>query len=362
MAAWPIIDIAMENQPAMHHYDRFPDFWHRHATRDATQYQFWVFGYPLLLTTNSPALVAACADWVTRFSETAPRPTELPMQVRLFVRDQTAAVAPAMAWEGFNLEGRSPFTYDAYRETIFISAAQHGSVQADLARQEATGFVSAALARNRALVSKFVFGTLLYNLLTRRAGLVQWHAVAVTREDAVILLIGHDHSGKSTTALGLLHAGYQLLADGLVYTALHDDAVEVLASPTRELRVRRGAFQFFPELAAAAEPLNTWEGEKYRIDLGRVWPQAVTTASRHTTRLLPLFVSVAHHPETQVIPLTPAAALDLAIPALGWWDAPAFLDAVMQAAQALLTRSPSFQLKTGSDMPGLVDAIVGLGY
>lgn len=352
----------MDNQPVMHHYDRFPDFWHRRATHEATQHQFWVFGYPLLLTTNSPVLAAACADWVARFSETAPRPTELPMQIRLFVRDHTAEVTPATAWDDFNLEGHSPFTYDAYRETISISAAQHGSVQADLARQEATGFVSPALARNRGLVSKFVFGTLLYNLLTRRAGLVQWHAVAVTRGDAVILLIGHDHSGKSTTALSLLYAGYQLLADGLVYTALHDDSVEVLASPIRELRVRRGAFQFFPALAAAAEPLNTWEGEKYRIDLGQVWPQAVATASRRTARLLPLFVSVAHHPETQVIPLTPTAALDLAIPALGWWDAPAFLDAVTQAAQALLTRCPSFQLRTGSDMPRLVETILGLGY
>lgn len=335
-------------------YDRFPDFWQRRVTNGAGQHPFRVFGYPLVLTTNSPALVAACADWVGRFSETAPRPVETPMHIRLFVRaDGTSQTA----WEGFNLEGRSPFTYDAYAESISISAGAHGHVLADLARQEATGFVSSALARNQPLVSKFLFGTLLYNLLTRRTGLVQWHAVALTQRDIAILLIGHDHSGKSTTALSLLHAGYQLLADGLVYTALHDDAVEVLASPTRELRVRPGAFAFFPELAAAAEPLNTWEGAKYRIDLGRLWPQAVCLGSLRTNRLLPLFVSVAHQAETRLTALAPAEALDLAVPALGWWDAAPFLDKILHAAQALLTRYPAYRLDAGSDMHGLVLAV-----
>lgn len=344
----------------MHHrYDRFPDFWQRRVTSDASQHRFWVFGYPLILTTNSPELAAACADWVTRFSETVPRAAEAPMQIRLFVR---AGAVAQMAWEDHNLEGRSPFTYDAYGETISISAGAHGHVLADLARQEATGFVSPALARNGPLVSKFFFGTLLYNLLTRRPGLVQWHAVALTRDDAVILLIGHDHSGKSTTALALLHAGYQLLADGLVYTALHDDAVEVLASPIRELRVRRGAFDFFPELAAAAEPLNTWEGEKFRIDLARVWPQAVRTGSRRTTRLLPLFVSVAYRPETQLVPLAPPAALDLAVPALGWWDAAPFLETIVHSAEALLTRYPAHRLDAGSDMAELVKTILDFGF
>lgn len=347
----------------MHHrYDRFPDFWQRRVTSDASQHRFWVFGYPLDLTTNSPALVAACADWVGRFSENAPRPAETPMNIRLFVRPAAFEEVSQTAWEGFDVEGRSPFTYDAYGETISISAGAHGHVLADLARQEATGFVTPALARNRPLVSKFFFGTLLYNLLTRRAGLVQWHAVALTHGDAVILLIGHDHSGKSTTALSLLHAGYQLLADGLVYTALHDDAVEILGSPTRELRVRRGAFAFFPELAAAAEPLNTWEGEKYRIDLARVWPQAVTTSSRRTTRLLPLFVSVAYQPETQLTPLASPAALDLAIPALGWWDAPPFLETIVHAAGALLERYPAYRLDAGSDMAGLVKTVLDFGF
>lgn len=339
-------------------YDRFPDFWQRRVTDEAGQFTFWVFGYPLVLTTNSPDLVAACADWVARFSETAPRPGAVPMQIRLFVRAGPAASATVVAWHDANLEGRSPFTYDAYGETISISAGVHGHVQADLARQEATGFVSPALARNRPLVSKFFFGTLLYNLLTRRPGLVQWHAVALTHGDAVILLIGHDHSGKSTTALALLHAGFQLLADGLVYTALHADAAEVLASPTRELRVRRGAFQFFPELASVAEPLNTWEGEKYRIDLARAWPQAVTVMSRRTRHLLPLFVSVAHRPATQLTPLAPPAALDRAIPALGWWDATPFLDTILHAAEALLTRFPAYHLHAGSDMVGLAEAVV----
>lgn len=338
-------------------YDRFPDFWRRRITSGASRHSFWVFGYPLVVTTNSPDLVAACMDWVARFSETAPRPAEAPMQIRLFVRADPDDAVPQPAWEGFNLEGRSPFTYDAYGETIAISAGAHGHVQADLGRQEATGFVSPALACNRPLVSKFFFGTLLYNLLTRRTGLVQWHAVALTRGETVILLIGHDHSGKSTTALALLHAGYQLLADGLVYTALHDDAVEVLASPTRELRVRPGAFQFFPGLAAGAEPLNTWEGKKHRIDLTQVWSQAVTLASRRTTHLLPLLVSVANRPETRLIPLAPRDAVERAIPALGWWDAAPRLETILHAAQALLTRYPAFHLDAGSDMGGLVEAV-----
>ena len=98
----------------------------------------------------------------------------------------------------------------------------------------------------------------------------------------------------------------------------------VLASPVGELRVRPGAFDFFPHLRTQAVALNTWEGEKYRLDLAQVFPGRYTTASPRVTRLLPLFVSVGQRLATHITPLTAGQAPERAIPALGWLGQPAF--------------------------------------
>ncbi|MFZ1552261.1 MAG: hypothetical protein WAV53_12775, partial [Anaerolineae bacterium] len=342
---------------------RMPDFWQRRATEGATTQQFNVFGYPLLLTTNSQRLVTACAAWVAKFSTAPLAAAEAPMQISLFERqaaDRSRGRAETAEWDAVNLEGESPFTYDGHGDWIAISAGRDGHVLADLRKQEAIGFVAPSLAAQTALVSKFIFGTVLYNLLTRRAGLLQWHAVALVHEDTVLLLIGHDNSGKSTTALTLLHAGFTLLADGLIYTRLDAAGVEVLASPVGELRVRPGAFDFFPHLRQQAVALNTWEGEKYRLDLAQVFPGRYTSASPRVTRLLPLFVSVGQRLATHITPLTAGQALERAIPALGWWDSLPFLETVLHHAHTLLARHPAFALEVGWERDALVASISGL--
>ncbi|MCA1816144.1 MAG: hypothetical protein LC746_07000 [Acidobacteria bacterium] len=62
--------------------------------------------------------------------------------------------------------------------------------------------------------------------LLKKHGLLVWHGAAVTKGGAAVLLPGVSGSGKSTTALNLLSAGYRFLADDQVLLRARGAAVE----------------------------------------------------------------------------------------------------------------------------------------
>jgi hypothetical protein len=80
--------------------------------------------------------------------------------------------------------------------------------------------------RSDEYVYYYLFEPLLFMVLKRR-NLVHWHAAAVARRGRVVLIVGESGSGKSTTALGLLQGGFELLADDELFLRPGCEGVEV---------------------------------------------------------------------------------------------------------------------------------------
>lgn len=86
------------------------------------------------------------------------------------------------------------------------------------------------------------------------------HASAVTRADRALLLLGGSGAGKTTTALGLVTSGAQLLADDVAAVELVDGVPVVHPGPAL-VTVTSTALGDMEAALPALEPLGALEGE-----------------------------------------------------------------------------------------------------
>lgn len=73
------------------------------------------------------------------------------------------------------------------------------------------------------------------------------HAAGASNGDNTVLFTGASHSGKTTTSLALMLAGWKYVANDLVLLVPHQDNVQALPTPS-ELTVRKKTLELLPEL------------------------------------------------------------------------------------------------------------------
>ena len=83
--------------------------------------------------------------------------------------------------------------------------------------------------------------------LLRRRGYYMLHGFAVARQGQAALLVGQSHSGKTTTGLALLHAGWEFLGNDTVVLQERADGVYALPFPGRP-GIRPYSFELLPWL------------------------------------------------------------------------------------------------------------------
>ena len=171
------------------------------------------------------------------------------------------------------------------------------------------------------------------------------HAAAVATPDGALLLVGPSHSGKTTSALALLLAGWKHLASDVVVLA--PSGPGILAHPTAaELTVRPNSFQLLPtlrELLSQPQEAQSIQS-KERLSLGpEKWsePMLVTAIC---------FPTVTEVSQSTLEPLdAPLALARLMEESVDRWDT-STLGGHIDFLAALGSQARAYRLRLGHDM------------
>ncbi|HEX3820525.1 MAG TPA: hypothetical protein VHW45_09340 [Candidatus Sulfotelmatobacter sp.] len=129
---------------------------------------------------------------------------------------------------------------------VFAGFDAKSSVLADLRTRRMIGRFSAAMAADAAYWRRVVF-PVLTSIVAGSIGMVELHASCVAKDRLGVILLGPSRSGKSTLAMALTKAGFQLLSDDRVFCFLQSGKVLASGLP-RPLKLRREAVDWFEEL------------------------------------------------------------------------------------------------------------------
>ena len=200
--------------------------------------------------------------------------------------------------------------------------------------------------------------------LLRRHGRVLIHAFAVAFQGEGLLLVGDSASGKTTTGLALLAAGWKLVANDSPMLGKRDGQVTAYAYPGL-ISAHADALRRIPALRALvddpalAPPRPDWKISLAAEDhFASPWQERAPVKAICLLRLDP----DAAHSEHRLKALSPAATLGRLLPhSVDRWDQEA-VGSHIDLLQALAEQAPACRLALGTDvaaLPRLLESLVG---
>jgi hypothetical protein len=200
--------------------------------------------------------------------------------------------------------------------------------------------------------------------LLRRHGRVLIHAFAAAYDGQALLLAGDNASGKTTTGLALLAAGWKLIANDSPILGERNGEVAAFAYPGL-LSVPADALKRIPALRPLADDpalRPRRPGWKTAFAAEERFPSPwLREAPVKTVCLLSLEPSAIEH---RLEPISPAVALGRLLPhSVDRWDEET-LDLQISLLQKLAQRAPAYLLHLGPDvaaLPGLLEKLMGPG-
>ncbi len=295
-----------------------------------------------------------------------------------FTLQLTSRVPDPPQAEPIYMQGDLLATYQPTNQRTIIHFPRFGQLHIDLHAHRTEGeLVTAALKTYGVLEDVIAMGLTAH---LRRRSLFLIHAFAAaaptpslppeTGEGAgALLLVGDIGSGKTTTGISLLRAGWKLLSndsplltDGGLQTA--DGRVIALAYPGL-LSAYTDTLQRFPELTALTLTSNpsrlTGAGHSRR----KITFAAESIAPNVWIESAPVsaivFPRVAHIAEHHVTRLSEPDALRLLLPnAIDRWDAE-MIPAHLQLVTSLVAQAPAYALELGERvdaLPSLLQSVI----
>ncbi|MBI1877611.1 MAG: hypothetical protein HYR94_05165 [Chloroflexi bacterium] len=329
------------------------DFWSRQANTQTTSFEFAPFGVPARITSNQPEVLAAARLSAGRFSwQPAPPIPDLPrpptpIHIQLAVGKADSPPVPADLPERLG--------YAGVGDWISLSAGEWGYAFAHLPARTAAAFVSPALAAETRLISRYVIDHYLLNFILAEWAMLHASCVLDPSGQRLILMVAPHNTGKSTTALHLLRAGYTFLADGMALLRQQGEYFIAGGYPVGEVKLRDDVLALFPNYSG--EAVNVREQRKTVVNLRALHPDRLAETLFSPAAIQLCLVERHRARLTEVASLSAAEAVPVLAANSVYWDRPAKLAHNTAILQALLESASLYRLKIGSDVAGIVSAL-----
>jgi hypothetical protein len=270
-----------------------------------------------------------------------------------------AAAMPARpATEPIFTQGDLLSVHQPTSQLTIIHFARFGQLHIDLQQSKVSGeIVETALNTYGVLEDVIAMGL---TALLRRRHLFLIHAFAAAWDGRALLLVGGIGSGKTTTGISLLRAGWKLLSND---SPLLADGVMALAYPGL-LSAYDDTLQRFPELATLVLTLAPIAGagnpvrKKISFAAERVYPDVWIESAPVAAIVFP---RVAHLAEHQVMRLSEPDALRRLLPnAIDRWDT-AMIPEHFELLKTLVAQAHAYQIELGENvdrLPSLMQELI----
>ncbi len=276
------------------------DFWSRQANRQTEVFELAPFGIPTKITANHPHVLQAAHLSAARFSQAEIVSKTRPLLIQIVVKSSSPA-APLPS------DLPQQLTYTGLDHWITLSAGPWGHAFANLNTQETLIVLSAALAAETRLISRYFIDHYLLNFMLTNWAMLHASCVLTPDNKQLLVMIAPHNTGKSTTALLMLRAGYTFLADGMLLFRQQDNGFEVGGYPIGEVKLRDDVLFMFS--ASSGPTVQVREHHKTVLNLRSVHSAGLAENIIRPEVIKLCFVKRAAKSQTQVIDMTFEAAL-----------------------------------------------------
>jgi len=243
------------------------DPWRRRINLKLFSDQVDIFGCPVILNTNLKIILEALHLSNALFSN-APRFIDHPFVIEIICNEPPDDPGP-IPENLFDL-----ITYTGGESWLNFQFAAWGNCFIDLETKHAKAVICESFARRRDLISRCMLNTIITNFFIA-SGFGMLHTSCLVKNDQALLLMAPHGSGKSTAALNLLHAGYSLLTDSMVFINQLEGRVFLNGFPTGRIKLRRDMLPYFPHLEQYIDQEFVRGEVKYVVNLWEYEPTLV---------------------------------------------------------------------------------------
>ncbi|NJN99908.1 MAG: hypothetical protein HC875_40280 [Anaerolineales bacterium] len=219
-------------------------------------------------------------------------------------------------------------------------------------------FLSPALAAETRLVSRYIIDHYLLNFILTDWAMLHASCVLDPSGQRLILMVAPHNTGKSTTALHLLRAGYIFLADGMVLLRRNGPGFVVGGYPIGEVKLRDDVLALFPNYTG--EAVRVREQRKTVVNLRAVHGDRLAETLFTPQQIQLCLVERGGNSQTEIAPLSPAEAEPVLAANSVFWDEPSRLAHNTAALHALLESAALYRLRIGTEPDGIVQTIAKL--
>ena len=330
--------------------DQLEDFWERRGAKSRFERVEVVFGRRVRFVSNEAAALTAVDHILSLYSQ-LPVSQHPPFVVQLVV--QPARMPPGAAPD--DLLQRVTYTGD--EAWLMWHLAQWGQVHVDLAAGRATAVLTPELAQRPDLVAQCLLNTILLNFCIAN-GFAMLHASCLVRDGQTLLLMAPHNTGKSTTALRLLLAGYQLLSDSMVFVVPNDG--RLVGFPIGKIKLRADMVPHFPQLHALLETEAVRDETKYALDLRR-YDEGLVRATAVDSQNVTLCLLTRHDaPETLVTAVSPEQLEEAVMLNSLFYDTPEIWQGNLTQLEGVVGKTALFQLTIGTNPIEIIKTVNGL--
>lgn len=331
------------------HQAQLEDFWGRRRNRPLYSREFNIFGHPLRLTGNVQEMLHS-ADFAIPLYSTAPEKETPPFLVELVARSKpaTSGALPENLFDHIQ--------YSGHGDWLAMQLGDWGFCHVDLTSKRALAVLAAELARQPALVSRYLLNTILTNFLIA-SGYGFLHATGLLKGQRALLLMAPHNSGKSTTALRLTLAGYSLLSDSMIFVGGRDAALRLYGFPVGRIKLRADMVAEFPQLKPLLEEEPVRGELKQAADLRRLDPGLVHESAVEPSGICLCLLTRTDNAATSVRPAILPEVVETVIDNSLFYDEAAVWEKNLANIRSLVERARCYHLAAGTDSASLVATV-----